>query len=256
MGNRSLLIFIFVLLLGQSHGLAQSLVSSGDNALNDDDLNIGSDIFSDFNEDLEATRVLEDERFFRYGRFFSYQLGFGMTTFDGNRGQAYDNDHPSFGMGLNYFLDFRTSMGLGFEYSKHFIFIDEPLEDFNNNKLGLVEVNMLRVYFSYRYYIETYNLGTAITYSNPYFSTRLEYWYVTNKFEDQNALPDDSGGGLGVGLGGGFEFPIKLKESYIGVEFLWHSVNFHDKFTQSFRPVFQDLNGNGYTVMVSYVINW
>ena len=33
---------------------------------------------------------------------------------------------------------------------------------------------MLRVYFSYRYYIDTSELGTAITYSNPYFTGRIK----------------------------------------------------------------------------------
>jgi len=46
----------------------------------DDDLTIDGDIFNDFNEDLEATQVLEDERFYRYGRFFQAMIGLGTTT--------------------------------------------------------------------------------------------------------------------------------------------------------------------------------
>ena len=64
----------------------------------------------------------------------------------------------------------------------------------------------------------------------------MDYWYITNKFEDQSNLDDDTGGGIGFAIGGGFEFPIEIKKTYIGVEFLFHGVNFHDKFTQKFRP--------------------
>lgn len=127
---------------------------------------------------------------------------------------------------------------------------------------GFVDVSMLRVFFSYRYYIDTANLGTAITYSNPYFIGRLEYWYTTNDYKDQSQVPKDSGGGLGAGIGFGLEFPIELKESYIGLEFLFHSVAFFDKNTSDYAPKqpggygFEDLGGNAYSTMVSYVFNW
>ena len=50
-------------------------------AADDDDLNIGGDIFTDFNEDVENTKLVEDERFYRYGRFFSFNASIGLTTF-------------------------------------------------------------------------------------------------------------------------------------------------------------------------------
>ncbi len=229
-----------------------------------DDLVIGGDIFSDFNEDLESAQILEAERFYRYGRFFSFQVALGLTTFDGNRGRAYEDDHPTYGLGLNYFLDFQRSVGLGFEFSRHHFFIDQPVFKFQDLglPLGLVETNKLRVYFSYRYYVETSNLGTAITYSNPYLVGRLEYWYLSTKFVDQETVPNEKGGGLGFGLGGGLEFPIQIKESYLGLELLFHTVSFKDKFTQNYRPIegstygFDDLTGNVYSMMISYVFNW
>ena len=123
---------------------------------------------------------------------------------------------------------------------------------------------MLRVFLGFRYYIETANLGTAITYSNPYLIGRIEYWYETTKFIDQTEVPRESGGGLGFGLGFGLEFPIEIKESYIGLEFLVHTVNFPDKNTQNYAPAssnpggygFDNLGGNAYSTMVSYIFNW
>lgn len=245
---------------------AFSQVASDPFQIEEDDLNIGGDIFSDFNEDIESTQMAEDERFYRYGRFFTFQLGIGLTTFDGNRGIAYNNDPPTYNLGVNYFLDFRNSFGMGVEYSKHNMFVDSPVVGYPNfvdPGVGFIDISMLRVYFSSRYYIDTSDLGTAITYSNPYLTLRLEYWYRTAKFRDQeDRIPNETGGGLGVGLGGGLEFPIKIKESYLGVELLWHSVAFDDKFTQNFRALdggtynVDDLTGNVYSVMTSYVINW
>ncbi|MBT6324873.1 MAG: hypothetical protein HOJ35_02815 [Bdellovibrionales bacterium] len=226
------------------------------------DLNVGGDIFSDFNEDIVGVHMAEDERYYRYGRFFSFSVGVGLTTFNGNRGIAYINEPPSFILNMNYFMDFFTSFGIGFEFSKHHFFIDDVVNAYRINAPGLIRVNAFRIFFNYRYYIETSNLGTAITYSNPYVTGRMEYWYLTNKFEDQSDLDNDSGGGLGFGLGGGLEFPIKLKESYIGVEILYHTVNFHDKYTQDYRAIeeggfgFDDLTGNVFTTMVSYVLSW
>lgn len=230
--------------------------------LDDDDLTIGGDIFNDFNEDLEETQISEDERFYKYGRFFSFQVGFGTTSFDQNRGAAYANDFPSYGLSINYFSDFQSSWGLGFEYSKHSMYFNDVTKGFQTREAaGFIEVSMLRVFFSYRYYIDTSNLGTAITYSNPYFTGRLEYWYTSNKYRDLSDYPDDKGGGIGLGLGFGLDFPIKLKESYLNLEFLFHDVAFHDKYTRIYAPVddgagFDDLDGYGYTTMMSYVWSW
>jgi len=90
----------------------------------------------------------------------------------------------------------------------------------------------------------------------------MEYWYTTNEYKDLSEVPKDSGGGLGTALGFGLEFPIEIKESYIGLEFLFHSVAFYDKNTQNYAPQnpggygFSDLGGNVYSTMVSYIFNW
>lgn len=235
----------------------------------DDDLNVGGDIFNDFNEDIEDAKLVEDERFYRYGRFFSFNMALGLTTFDGNRGLAYEHQPPTYGISLTFFKDFQSAFGLGFEYSKHSMFLADAVKGFPETEQcptgcapGYVDVSMLRVFFSYRYYIDTSNLGTAITYSNPYMITRLEYWYTTNKYLDQTEVPKDYGGGLGLGLGFGLEFPIEIRESYIGLEFLFHSVAFHDKNTLKYYPLndggfgYENLGGNAYSSMVSYIFNW
>lgn len=235
-------------------------------AADDDDLNVGGDIFTDFNEDMENAKVIEDERFYRFGRFFSFNVGAGLTWFDGNRGIAYENLPPSYNLGFTFFKDFQTALNLGIEFSKHSFFIGGPTQGYPgfSTGVGLIEASLLRVYFGYRYYIETANLGTAITYSNPYFIGRLEYWYENNKFVDQSNVPQESGGGLGMAFGFGLEFPIEIKESYWGIECLLHSVNLPDKNTNRYQPSpvgstgpgYDDLGGNAYSVMINYIFNW
>lgn len=231
----------------------------------EDDTTLGGDIFSDFNEDLEAANVLENERFYRYGRFFSVNLGAGITTFTGNRGKAYDDNHPTFHLSVNYFLDFQNAILLGVEYSKHTMVIDSLTQTFDTSNVGAVVTDMTRLFTGYKYFIDTTDLGTAVTYSNPYVVGRLEYWYQTNKFVDHPELPNQKGGGIGTGLGFGLEFPVELKSSYINVEFLYHIVNFFDKYTQDYRQIpnntasrygYKDLTGNVLTLIVSYNFTW
>ena len=256
-------LFILTTLLTAPLAIGQDFNPNDPFANEDGDINLGGDIFSDFHEDAEAAQEMETERFYRYGRFFSVQWSMGITNFGGNRGIAYQNSPPSYGLGVNYFSGFRSSFGLGFEFSRHHFFIDQPVNAYHE-PLGAVDVKMLRFYFSHRHYLDTTNLGTSITYANPYFIGRMEYWYLTNKFRDQeDILPDDSGGSIGLGLGLGMEFPIVLRKSYLGVEFLWHTTNFHDKYTQDYRPLskgsgfgYRDLTGSIYSLMASYVINW
>lgn len=256
--------YVFILLFTCLGALAQSTEQVMQEV--EDDLTPGSDIFSDFNEDLESAQVLEDERFYRYGRFFSVNLGGGFTTFTGNRGKAYDDNHPTFHLSTNYFLDFQSSIILGIEYSKHTMILDTVVNGYpNQGRLGAVITDFSRVFAGYKYYIDTTDLGTAITYSNPHFIGRLEYWYQTTRFLDRPSLPNDKGGGLGTGVGMGLEFPIELKKSYIGVEALYHVVNFYDKFTQNYRQKpgdaastygFEDLRGNVLSLIFTYNFTW
>lgn len=238
----------------------------------EDDTTIGSDIFSDFSEDLESAQVLEDERFYRYGRFFAVHLGGGFTSFTGNRGAAYTDNHPSFHLSVDYFLDFRNVVTIGVEYSKHTMVIDTMVlatVDLGT-PLGAVVTDMTRPFVGYKYYIDTTDLGTAITYSNPHLIGRLEYWHQVNKFIDQKTFNKQKGGGIGTGLGVGLEFPIEFKKSYISVEGLYHVVNFFDKYTKDYSQVvdvngvpdpdsaygYDDLTGNVFTLMMTYNFTW
>ena len=237
----------------------------------EDDLNIGSDIFQDFNEDLEAAKVIEDERFYKYSRYFGVNIGLGFTTFTDNRGLAYEDNHPSFSFSYQFFMDFQNAFVLGIEFSSHTMILDSFTIGSESEQIGLVQTEMLRPFIGFRYYLDTTDLGTALTYSNPYFVGRVEYWYQTNEFKENPSIDNQAGGGIGVGVGGGLEFPIEIKSTYLNVEFLYHRVAFFDKFTQDYRQIppgeegpdqqpstngFTDLRGDVITIMINYNISW
>jgi hypothetical protein len=233
----------------------------------DYDMSLNSDdIFTSFYDDVETGKVLEDERFFSYGRFFAINFGIGMTTFDGNRGNAYENELPSFRFSFMLFSDIQTSIGFGYEYSKHNFYLAQGVRDFHSTDptigVGQIDVSMSRLFLLYRYYLNIRDLGTAITFSNPYLTIRGEYWMFVNNFIDQSTQPRKSGGGFGMGVGGGLEFPIKIQESYFNLELLYHVINFSDKNTGAYGPYdqnsygYEDLSGNSYSATISYVFNW
>ena len=114
--------------------------------LEDDDLNLGGDIFTDFSEELDEAHMVEEERFYRYGRFFSLNLGLGLTGFDGNRGKAYENTPPSYGASFTFFSDFQKAYTLGLEFSKHNFYVDQPVYKYTSSAPGLISVSMLRVF--------------------------------------------------------------------------------------------------------------
>lgn len=237
-----------------------------------EDLGVGGDIFSDFNDDVEASQVMEDEKFYRYSRFFGVNLGLGLTTFTGNRGRAYNDSHPSFNFSLIYFMDFQNAFVMGMAYSRHVAFIDSTVSGSKSELLGAIDTSFLRPYFGFRYYLDTSDLGTALTYSNPYFIGRVEYWYHTNKFPDNPTLEDESQGALGTGVGFGLEFPIELKKTYFNIEFLYHTVNFFDKYSSDYNRVpdndqttagnplstngYVNLFGDAITLFFNYHISW
>jgi hypothetical protein len=240
-----------------------------DDEFTEDDLSVEGDIFNDFNEDLEASQVLEDERFYRYGRFFQAAVGLGLTTFTGNRGLAYEDNHPTFHLSTVFFMGFHSAIVLGVEYSKHTMFVDTSVQSSRDKFLGAVETAFTRPFLGFRHYLDTSDLGTAITYSNPYFLGRLEYWYQQNKFINQPERPRQQGGGIGLGLGAGLEFPVELKVSYISVELLYHQVNFFDRYTTDYQQIpasenptppstygYNDLEGASVSLMVTYNFTW
>jgi hypothetical protein len=262
------------------YSLVFTLFSSGGYGQNMDegdisnDLDMSSGIFSDFEEDLASRQVQEDERFYRYGRFVSMTMGFGLTTFGGNRGKAFHDENPTFSMGLVYFSDFRNAFNMGIEHSRHTIYLDTPVKSnaVSSNPYGAIDVQLLRPFLAYRYYFETADLGSILTYANPYLIGRIEYWYETKKYRDYDGQDTVKEGGLGASVGAGIEIPTDLDKSFVGFQMLMHKVQLPDNNTEEYQAAdaaddatycqthkcygYSDLQGLGYSFITSYVISW
>jgi hypothetical protein len=232
-----------------------SLNAFGQDAMYGDDVadfELGGDIFNDYSEGIESAKILERENYFNYSNFFSVDFFIGWTTFDGNRGMAYqENSSPGFSLGTNYYFEPNVTFGIGFAYSQNYFTIDQPVNGYPNPQQlpGNITVDNWRFFGSMRYYIDTTNLGSALTFANPYFVGRLEYWGVGYKFKNQPTLPSERGKGMGWAGGIGLQFPLKMKTYNFGVEFLVHSVNWSDRFTQAYAPLPQGsehYSGYGY----------
>ena len=215
------------------------------------DFELGGDIFNDYSEGIESAKILERENFFNYSTFFSVDFFIGWTGWDGDRGQAFEtSSSPGFNIGANYYFESNVTFGLGIAYSQNFFTINQPVYGYPDpNALpGTITVDNWRFFGNVRYYIDTSNLGPAITFSNPYFVGRFEYWGVDYKFKNQPMYPSQKGKGMGWALGMGLQFPLKMKQYNFGAEFLVHSVNWSDKYTQAYAPL-PDGNGYGYSTL-------
>jgi len=259
-------IVILLLFCGYNSIYAQTQVSDEILESMDDDLSVGNDIFTDFQENVESAQILEDERFYRYGRFFSVNLGVGHTTFTGNRGTAFSDKFPTFHFSFSYFLNFLSAVNFGIEYSKHQMNIDFRTRRYPTDpNLGIIDIAIIRPFIAYRFYVDTSNLSNVFTYSNPYFIGRIEYWYQTNKFLDSPTSVDggqEKGGGLGGGFGLGLEFPLEFKKRYLGFEALVHPVSYFDGDVTSWRPApgytvgYDDLKGLAWSIKTTFNLTW
>lgn len=231
----------------------------------DDDLSSSTDIFTNFDDDLGTREEQEDERFYRYGRFVSASFGFGITSFTGNRGKAYHDKNPTIAFGLIYFSDFQNAFNIGIEYSRHVMYLDNPTLGSGLESYGAIDITYLRPYFAYRYYVDTSDLSSLLTYANPYFIGRIEYWYQNRKFKEYNGNTDTAGS-IGGALGLGVEIPIDLKKNYISLQFLVHQVTLPDTDTEEYEVSnsctdadcygYSDMKGMGYSLVTSYLFSW
>ena len=78
--------------------------------------------------------------------------------FDGNRGSAYVNEPPTFGLSLNYFITFKHQWELDELFSTP-LFIDQAVNGYNQPP-GAIAVRCLRFFINYRHYPDTSSRAT------------------------------------------------------------------------------------------------
>ena len=203
--------------------------------------------YGEFNEEADEE---EDAKFFAHGRFFGASLGMGFEGVTGNRGLLYQGGFPMIDFKLHYWFDFNFAIDMGIFYAKHFY-------DTSTANGGHVDVNLLHIGIDVKYYFDTKNLSSAISFANPFLMAGFgSFTQTKSSFAQSNTEPPDTG--VGMSVGGGLEFTVSPKKTYLQLEARYHIVTFKDTYDESFSTSnnVPDLTGAFYTFNVNVLFTW
>lgn len=178
------------------------------------------DPFSDYSEFDEASDEEADINFFRNGRFFTVGLAGGMRGFTGNFAKTYQAA-PTFGLYLSYFFDLRLAFSMGFMTGDNAATLETVTTSYPGN------VSFTSFNFDLKYYFNTQNVTRGLADLNPYLIGGFAQYYRTYTFEGLEGYGRDST--LGIEFGAGLEVPLMRKKAYLGIQGMYHYVNFKDE---------------------------
>jgi hypothetical protein len=178
------------------------------------------DPFSDYSEFDEASDEEADINFFRNGRFFTVGVQGGMRGYTGNFNKAYGSA-PVYGLTLSYFSDLRLAFSLGFMTG------DSPATISTVNQTYTGNVSFTTLNFDLKYYLNTQNVTRGLADLNPYIIGGFAQFYRTYTLAGLDGYSRDST--MGIELGAGLEIPLMRRKAYLGVQGMYHYVNFSDE---------------------------
>lgn len=202
--------------------------------------------YGEFNEDGDEEA---DAKFFAHGRFFGASLGLGFEGVTGNRGLLYQGGFPMVDLKLHYWFDFNFAIDMDIYYAKHFYMDPDP-------SVGHVDVSLIHAGLDVKYYFDTKNLSSAISFANPYVMAGFgSYTQSKSSFAANTTEAPDTG--IGMCLGGGLEFAISPKKTYLEFEGRYHIVTFADTYDTNFQSIgITDLTGGFYTFTANVLFTW
>ena len=198
--------------------------------------------YGDFNMNEEEN---QDALYFQYGRFFGISLGLGYETATGNRGKLYDPAIPRFDIRIHYWFDFNFAMDLGVFFANHSFTYDQVA----------YQTKFIGYGMHLKYYFDTKDSSAAITFANPFIEAGVGAWSMSQtKFGN---LTPDTDSTLSVDFGGGLEFPIVQKKTYMILEALYHTQSFADSNdTEDYVDRVPNLNGGFFTLIAHFMFVW
>ncbi len=234
-----------LLLLIGAHVFADEL---GHSASSVDDSDYSSSAFSGYGEFQSWTDEESDVKFFQFGRFFGVSLGTGVQMLDGARGSLWQGGFPVVDVKIHYWFDFQLAMDLNYYSAQHYY-------DTTALGLGRVAINFNQIGMHLKYYFDTKNLSSTISFANPYVIAGFgSYSKTENSLVQQTQAPETS---MGVSGGFGLEFVIQPRKTYFELETKIHAIIFQDTYTTNFTGVgLPNLAGNFYTVVGSVLLVW
>lgn len=214
--------------------------------LQPEDDDFSSTPFTEYGEFSDQSEEDAEMRFFQFGRFFGIGLGMGFDGVTGNRGLLWQGGFPGYNFKLHCWLDFNFAIALGFRAESFYY-------DFEARG-GRTDINIVMPGIDLRYYIDTKDLSSAISFSNPYLIMGLGIYNKTDTNANEGTQEQDTA--YGVAVGAGFEFPVKAKSFYIWTEARFEMVNYKDTGTKNFKTLVPDLTGNFYSLNAGILFTW
>jgi len=200
--------------------------------------------FGEFNEDEDEAAMTQ---YLQYGRFFGVSIGVGSHGATGNRGILWSGGFPLIDFKIHYWFDFNFALQMGFQTTSHFY-----------TRLGeRTDVNLNRIGIDLKYYFDTRDLSSAVTFAGPYLLLGGGSFSKTENNLSQDLSESDSTFGLSAGFG--LEFTINPKKVYFFFEGRYDLMsNFKDTQTTDFEESngLTDLTGNFYTFVGGFLFTW
>jgi hypothetical protein len=201
--------------------------------------------YGEFNEEDEE---IADTRFFQTGRFFGVSVGGGFAGALGNRGLLWKGGFPSIDLKVHYWFDFNLALDLSYGQSSHFYEILSRNErvDIKQNTFGA----------SVKYYIPTQNLSSAIGFASPYLLLGIASYSKVEFSSRTQATTQDSQ--AGINAGGGLEFVIAHRKTYLTLEGRLHSVPYLDSNSSDFvlTNAIENLQGLHWNTSLAVLFTW
>jgi hypothetical protein len=202
--------------------------------------------YGEFNQ--QGQEEENDIRFFQFGRLFGVSIGLGLEAVDGNRGLLWQGGFPLIDFKVHYWFDFNLALNIGIYTANH---------NFTVPGTGQVNVSMIRGGLDLKYYLNTKNLSSAITFASPYFLLGVGSFTKSEYTPLIGSIPTTLQS-LGVSAGMGLEFTLAPRMSYIEFEGKINYVPFYDSGSTAYLASknIPNLNGNFWTFSSSLLLTW
>ena len=173
----------------------------------------------EFAEDEKA-----DKEFFHLGRFLMFGADIGSGFFTLGLGNSAGAGVMS-GARLVYFFD----QHIGFEAAAHYAFHADTIQMSGGTKAN-VDVQIIPLTGSIRFYFDTRNTPKSISIANPYVVFGAGSYIRTQNDTSSPAIfnPEHTYN-FGLNLGGGMEFNIYRRHIYLGFDARYHWIWFQDE---------------------------
>ncbi len=205
--------------------------------------------FTEYGEFNEQADEDADTKFLQFGRFFGVSLGLGVEGLTGNRGLLWNGGFPMLDFKVHYWFDFNFAIDIGIFTVTHYY---ETTEDLG----GHVDVPLFHIGADLKYYFDTKNLSAALSFANPYVLVGVgNFSKAENSYSKGTSVTDS---GFGMSAGGGLEFVLKARKTYLEIEGKAHLVSFKDTHATTFQTSngIDDLTGILYTVSANLLFTW